>query len=233
MTPDERRRLLDAFTRDDEDIDALADVLYLNKVRVYEDTLGELADQYDFDVDDLTLSDEVLTALRDEADLRAEQMTMTYNGDLAGFIDAIPDDIAYEHAVEATELWATDRDEARAELVGITESYSAHADATVAFFVNNGIEVEFDFGGHGDDHPACVVCEALVAANPHPAERVVEVGTPHIQCRQRWHANVTAEDLPDELVLGQGPPAGILGNESLVQRAGGHPAAAAEVVNDG
>ena len=226
MNPAERRRLLEAFTRDDEDIDALSDVLYLNKVRVYEDTLAELADLYDYEVEDLTLSQEVLDALRDEADLRAEQMTGTYNGDLAGFIDAIPDDITYEHSVEATELWATDRDEARSELVGITEAYSAHADATVAFFVNNGIEVEFDFGGHGDDHPQCVVCEALVRSNPHPAERVVEVGTPHIQCRQKWHAVIEADDLPDELVLGQGAPAGILGNESLVQRAGGHTEAA-------
>jgi hypothetical protein len=225
VTPDERQRLTEAFQRDDEDDAALADTLYLWKLRAYSDTLAELADGYDFEVEDITLSESIREALRAEAELRAQQINATFNGEVTSFIADIVDEASYEDAIESISAWSEARDADRSTLIGITEVYTAHADATLSFFRDAGIEADFDFGGHGDDHAECVVCQALERGNPHPYERVVEIGTPHIQCRQRWHPLIDPDELPDELALGQGDPAGIVGNDSLVHRAGGQQAA--------
>lgn len=225
MTAEERQRLTEAFQRDDEDDAALADTLYLWKLRAYEDTLAELADAYDFDVDDVSLSLSIQEALRAEAEVRAQQINATYNGDVTSFIADIVDEASYEEAIDSISEWSEARDADRSTLIGITEVYTPHADATLSFFRDAGIEPDFDFGGHGDDHAECPVCQALEAKNPHPFARVVEIGTPHIQCRQRWHARIEGDELPDEFTLGQGDTAGIVGNDSLVHRAGGQAAA--------
>jgi hypothetical protein len=230
MTPDERARLIEAFTRGDDYLDSLSDVLYLTKVRVYEDTLGELADSYGYESEDVQIGDEVARALSDEADQQAERITDSYNRALAAFVERVADEVTYEDAVAQLVTWSDNRDDSHAEVIGITEAFTAHADATVTFFRDNDVEVQFDFGEHGtDDAPQCPVCIALVARNPHPLERVLRVGNPHIQCRQTWHALVDEGALPDEVELGLRGVAGIVGTDPLVNRTGGTQGAVQEV----
>lgn len=221
MTPEERERLFAAFERGDDYIDALADELYLTKVRVYGDTLAELADDLGFESEDISIGDDIARDLSDEADMRAEQIAETYNTRLRTRIDSALADLPYDEAVQQLASWSNDYDENRSQLIAITESYTAHADATVAFFVANDLEVEFDFGGHaGDAPPACPICQSLEARNPHPAERVIAIGTPHPNCRQSWHPHFDPDLLPDEIVVGLGSSAGIVGQDSLITRTG-------------
>src|SRR5690349_11324513 len=75
--------------------------------------------------------------------------------------------------------------------------------------LSNEIEVDgWDFGGHGDDHPECPVCIALKESSPHTTDRVKEIGSPHIGCRQNWHPRVSDDRLPESITIGQGDPAG-------------------------
>lgn len=229
MTPEEVARLVTAFTRGDREINELSDYLYLHKVRVYEDTLSEIADGYGYDATDISVSDAILEALSAESDKRATQIVGTYNRQMQNFVASMRA-FPYEQAVGRLADWSDERDAKRAQLIAVTEAYSAHADATVSFFIDNGIDVEFDFGHHHGDAPAeCPICQALEARNPHPLDRVLEIGTPHPQCRQKWHALIDGEALPDEVRLGLGDAAGIVGRDSLIHRAGGQEGAVREV----
>lgn len=220
MTPQEKARLLAAFTRGDAYVDALADSLYLVKLRVYADTLSALLDELGYENEGITLSPDIQEALDDEAFDHAERIAATYNRDLARFADSIAG-LDYAHAVERVVEWSRQRDENRAQLIGITEAYPPAADATVAFFLDNGVETTFNFGAHVDDAPAeCPICMTLEARNPHSMDKMLRVGDPHPQCRQAWRPNVDPDELPDEVVAGLGTVAGIVGSESLITRAG-------------
>lgn len=221
MLPEEVERLLAAFRRDDEDIDSLSDALYLHKARVYADTLGELADHYGFESEDVQLGEGVLQALSEESDTRAEQIVATYNRELDAFVRS-QQEVSYEEAVANVIAWSHERDERRSDLISVTESYTAHADATIAFFLDNGLDdAEFDFGRHAPDLPAeCPICQSLEHRNPHPAHRVVEIGNPHPNCRQSWHPLIDPDQLPEEIIVGLGDVAGIVGGDSLIHRSG-------------
>lgn len=231
MTRDEIDRLVESFRRDEAYIDDLSDSLYLTKLRVYQDTLSGLANDYGYDADDVQVSVQIAQALSDEADDHAESIAASYNKAMETQVKRFGAlGMAYEQAVEEVAQWSNERDDARAEMIGVTEAYSAHADATVAFFIDNGVEVEFDFGRHaGDDAPACEVCQALERTSPHPLDRVLEIGSPHINCRQSWHPRVDEALLPEEVELGLGRTAGIVGTDSLVHRAGGHSQAVTQI----
>ncbi len=215
----------------DEEREELAEDFLDHKVFVYVETLVELltvhgVEATDADVD---LSDEILLALKGEAEDHAASVVDTYNADLDGFLDRNAD-LERESLLSTYDAWSSDRAEARAEVVAITEAYTASADATAAFYAANAQEdPEFDFGGHpelGDDDPACPTCAWLVEESPHPLARMLEVGSPHIGCRQEWHALEPA--LPDELAVPT-RPAGIVGKDALVTRAGSQEDAVAEL----
>lgn len=214
----------------DEEAAELADEFLDHKVFTYVETLVELAQQAGADIqdEDVHLSDSILRALRDEARTHAGFVVDTYNSDLDAFLER-NDKLPRERLLQTYEAWADDRADARAETVAITEAYSAAADATLAFYAANAGDVAWDFGGHpGDDEPACSVCEALVNTSPHPHERVLEVGNPHIGCRQSWHPRDA--ELPDELALPE-EPAGVIGGEPWVNRHGNdHTVAAAAIL---
>lgn len=201
------------------------------KINVYLDTLHDLADEYGYVPIQIDLSDEVLRPLVDEARQHAQFIVDTFNGEMEAFLDRNKERPPGQ-ILQDFHAWAADRFDARGEQTAITEAYNAHADATVAFFAASGIPVEFDFGGHGDDEPQCAVCQALASSGPHPLERVVAVGNPHIGCRQEWHPLVPDDaELPDEeaLQLGQAS-GGLFGRQPLVIEHGNdHDAAAAYV----
>jgi hypothetical protein len=210
----------------------LAEAFLEHKIVAYVETLSDLlADNgvTEWDEDDIAdqLSDSILRALRAEAREHAGFVVDTFNGDLDAFLERNAD-LPRAELLDSYDAWSTGRADARSEITAITEAYSAAADATLAFWEANAPAGEYDFGGHpelGDDAPECKVCQALVASNPHPVERVREIGNPHIGCRQNWHRK--AGELPDELRLPE-EPAGIVGAQPLVNRHGNDHDAAAE-----
>jgi hypothetical protein len=201
-----------------EEIDELTDDFLDHKVFTYVEVLHELLVEHGGDVEreDIDLSDSILRALRAEAREHAQSVVSTYNSDLDAFVQR-NGHLPRETFLLTYEAWADSRADARAELVAITEAYTAAADATMAFYGLNAETAGFEFGGHGDDDPQCDVCQVLEQGNPHPYERVVEVGNPHPQCRQQWRP-VRAR-LGDELRIPD-EPAGIVGREAWVKRFG-------------
>lgn len=202
MGADEQARLAGAFA------DAKRRV-YLATV---EDLLGRPSGQLSPDID---------AALRLEAEEHAASVVATYNRELENFIDGLSD-MPDVDMLLAVEEWSISRGDSKHELVAVTEAYAPHADATVATYLANLTLTEFDFGGHGDDPPDCPICRALVAGNPWPLEAVVQIGVPHINCRQEWHdvGGGLPADATEPLL-----PAGIVGRDTLLHRAGNRAAA--------
>jgi hypothetical protein len=220
-----RRNLFRALRQTAQDRRELADLLYEQKVTVYVATLEDLAQSYGYELPDggVELSEDVLTALREEADDNAQSQVETFNNELRTFLERNADRTD-EEVLTDYETWAQSHHDSRSEMRSITEAYTPHADATMAFFIENDLEPTFDFGGHGDDDPQCPICQALASSGPHPISRVLEIGIPHLGCRQEWHPNIEPDQLPDELFLG-GKTAGLLGGEPLRDRAGSQEAA--------
>lgn len=222
------RQLRNALRFQRGDRQKLATALYESKRDTYVDTLRDLAESYGYDVPtDVKLGRDVEAALRDEATDHARLIADTYNRELGDFLDRNGDE-PYDRLIELYETWADERMEHKAEQIAVSEAYSAYTDATLSLFAENELEPEFDFGGHGDDAPACKVCEALAATSPHPLSRVREVGIPHIGCRQNWHPLIEPDQLPDELHIG-GIVGGVLGADPLVNTEGGHDEAVAAI----
>lgn len=206
------------------EIDALADKLFEAKKRTYRKTLRELHQRNYGSEIRVTLSAEIESTLRSEADANAGRIARTYHEELARFSSTLTP-LPAERLDEAITQWRSVRDRKRAPLIAVSEVYPAHADATLSFFRDVGMEdLTFEFGGHpelGDADPACEICQTLAATNPHPLEDVVAIGTPHPNCRQSWRPQgVDGRELPVDPVLGQ-TPGGIAGRRSLVTRAGG------------
>lgn len=206
-----------------EDRRALADDLLAVKRAVYVDTLRDLAESHGYEAPStIQLSAEVERALRDEATEHAALMVRTFNDELAEFLERNRD-LDERAVVDLYGTWATDRWEKRAEQIAVTESYGPHADASLSFYADNGLEPDYEFGIHAadDQPPECELCQALMETNPHPGSRVLEVGIPHIGCRQSWEAvGLDPEQLPEELRIGQSV-AGIVGAEPLNMTLGG------------
>lgn len=204
-----------------DDVATIADQLYETKLDVYIGTLEELAKHHGYQLDSpIVLSDEIDQALYDEAQLAASQIVSTYNTDLARFVAGLPNDTAPEDALKAIEAWQNARAEAKAKVIAVDQAYDAHADATLHFYDRAGTSPEFDFGGHGDPAPECELCVAIKDRNPHPLDRVLEIGSPHPQCAQEWHALIGDGELPASIDLGAGAQMGLVGQDSLLQRIG-------------
>jgi len=214
------------LTMKERDIRALADKLYRAKRRVFRATLLEVARSFGSPVGRPSLSPEVEAALRSEASEHAAQIAATFNADLEAKAADLPND--------ELEAWVRARQRRRARPTATTEAYSAHADAILSATRDLGLVAEFDFGGHpelGDADPMCEICQALMATNPHTFDEVVAIGTPHPACAQDWHfARVDVR--PDAAAfdnLGT-TPGGIVGNKTLIERAGGRQQAVDQVV---
>lgn len=215
--------LVAALTFDDRDREDLAEALAQRKLNVYLKTLGVLADSYG--QDEPELSSRIVGAIEEAARIEADQIIDAYNGAVQVAIDdALEVATSEADFMARIEEWSHARAERSAPIVGITSTYEAHADATLQFFQAAGVDPSFDFGGHGDDAPACVICQALVAGNPWTIEQVIAIGTPHPQCRQEWHPRKLPA-LPSDYVAGGAGPAGILGGQSLITRTGSRAAA--------
>lgn len=235
-----RRRDVESAARaagfSDEDVARLADRFYRTKLRVYRDTLRDLADRFTRNgaPDRLPLSQTIKDALRAEAERHARQVADTHNSAVAKEalrISSHGDGRTKADLEGELSKFARSRMRKRSEMIAVTEAYGPHSDAIVSFFNDAGIEPEFDFGGHPDDSPPeCVICRAIIASNPHSLADVVRIGIPHPFCRQTWHARLTAEQQGlEDFSLGQSL-GGIIGAPTLIQREGGASEAAASVV---
>jgi hypothetical protein len=213
--------LLSRLRLGDEDFNELADQLFTYAVAVYRDTLEDLAEQHGFELPDepLTLSPAIHDALGADAERRAESIIEQYNDELANRLDTLADKTVPEIVADIDE-WAAERGDRQADRIALDATYTPHADATLAFYRDTGLEPLFDFGGHGDEPPKCDLCRRLLETSPHTLATVVDIGTPHHGCRQSWHANVDDDELPDEIDLGQADPAGVIGRDTWLQRHG-------------
>lgn len=212
------------------DVQRLTRLLQQTKRDVFAQTLAELGDQLGVAI---TPTAKALLPVRIDAGNQARRIAENFNRDLARYAFTQRDLPAAE-LNKALGEWVGKRNRVHAPLIAITESYTSHADATMAAFLELVPDAEFDFGGHpekGDEPPECAICQALHDTNPHPASRVVAIGNPHPGCRQHWHArNIEAlkEQLQergvDAIDLNKG--GGIAGRRSLIERAGSRTAAA-------
>lgn len=207
-------------------IDELTETLFASKRRVYRRTLLEHATFLGYEITRPQLSDAVERALRDEAADHARSIARTYNRELAAAAQRMGSALPESELDAQLGRWARSRQRRRAPLIAVTEAYGPHADATLAFFRETGLgdEVLLEFGGHpelGDAPPACIICQAIVATNPHTPAEAAQIGTPHPNCRQHWHlARYDQAVLPATIDVGNAI-AGIVGAESLLTRAGG------------
>jgi hypothetical protein len=217
---------------DGADAERLAEKLLLTKRRVYRRTLLELASRLGYATDLPLLSRKVLAGLQAEAEDHANRIVATFNADLerhAEEVAKLPD----SKVMGELSRWANARQRKRAKPIAITEAYSAHADAVVSLYRDLGLpdDTLFDFGGRtGDSPPECPICVELYRRGPWTLHQVVQIGTPHPQCRQSWHLHAQ-EQLPPQLPDLGGGLGGIVGKETLITRAGDRDAAAKFVVD--
>lgn len=229
------RQLLAAVKRvswSKPEVEKLAATLLRSKVRVYRKTLRELAAQYGVEAQ-IKMTDDVKAALAEESLKAANQIARTRNSAAIRIARRLRATGLSDKRIEQDlRILINQRQNKRRELVAITEAYSAHADATLAFFRDAGDLSQMNFGGHpelGDAPPECEVCRAIIDGNPWSVDQAIRIGTPHPQCRQSWHADLN-QPLPDTVTVGE-KIAGVVGRESLVSRAGSH-AAAADLIRD-
>lgn len=219
----------------DSEVAQLADRFYRTKLRVYRSTLRDLADRFTRNGAPKTipLSDQVKEALRAEAEANARKVADTHNSAVASEAMKIasPGDGRDRAGLERDlSVFGKKRMKERAEMIAVTEAYGPHADAIVSFFRDAGVDPIFEFGGHPEDAPpVCVICQSIIAANPHSIEDVVTIGLPHPFCRQTWHPLFNPGDLPEDFNLGE-TLGGIIGQPTLIQREGGKQQAADAVV---
>lgn len=184
-TPRQIKRAVDALAWDVEDVRRLSEKLFEAKRRVYRRTLLEQARFFGYDVPRPRLSDELVEGLRREARDHAAVIATTYNRELRRHAARVGPAIPRERLQPALRRWTNARSRKRARMVAITEAYSAHADATLTFFRDLGIDVMLEFGGHpelSDAPPACPICIAIAAGNPYTLAEAAAIGTPHPQC---------------------------------------------------
>lgn len=215
------RELFRALRFTARDRGKMATVLARYHRDVYTRTLEEILAEHGR-TDKVTLGTQVRQRLRDAAEQQARLIVSSFNADLEEWMrrhDELPD----RELLPAVEEWMHQRAERQAPVVSITETYAAHADAVAHFYMEAGLagQVLFEFGGHGDADPACPICKAIAARNPHPLQRMLAIGTPHPRCRQNWReTNAGDLSLPNVPFAGLGDVAGIVGRESMIQRAG-------------
>lgn len=229
------RAAINGLTMRKADIGELADKLFMAKRRVYRRTLLNLLKSLGYqDAKRPRLAAAVEDALIAEAKDHAQRIATTYNDSLEREAKSLPESLSDDDVKPRLEKWARVRQRNRARSTAITEAYGPHSDALVAAMKDLGVEALFDFGGHpelGDLDPACDICVALVATNPHTLDEMVRVGTPHPGCAQDWRlSSWDRRELPADPIVGQAI-GGIVGGEPLITRAGGREEAARFVLD--
>lgn len=225
----EARRIARRLSYSDEDTEKLARSLLRTKLRVYRRTLSDRIEAHNVSAT-IRVRAPVKEALAAEALAHARQIARSHNDFLTRASLRLREGMEAERLERELRILGRQRRERRAELIAVTEAYGPHADAVAAFYRDAGQDVSFTFGGHpelGDAPPACPICAAIVAGNPWTLEEVISIGTPHLNCRQSWHPDLGGP-LPDGFEVG-GEPAGIIGGEPLIARAGGRDEAASSV----
>lgn len=197
-------------------VDTLTGKLYAAKLAEYRGVLSELRSSYGGPAR-VYLSTEIRDALLSEAERDASSVAATYNRllDAEAGRSRLRGAALFDHLA----AYARERGRVRSPMIARSAVAPARLDATVSFFLENGVEPEFDFVGPA---PRCVVCRTLKQTNPHRFKEVLAIGIPHIQCTHRWKARLySAAKLrragirPGTISAGAGPPAGIVGSESL------------------
>lgn len=203
-------------------VERLTEKLYVAKLAEYRTVLSELRVAYGGPAR-VYLSTEIRDTLLNEAERDASSVAATYNRLLEAEARRSPlkGGALFDHLA----AYARERGRVRAPMIARSAVAPARLDASVSFFRENGIEPEFDFIGPA---PKCVVCRTLKETNPHTFKEVLAIGIPHIQCTHRWKARAySAAKLaaggirPGTISAGAGPPAGIIGGESLREKLSG------------
>lgn len=231
MTTPAQVRKLRMTAADRQELQA---ILYTTKRKVYVETLNRLADEHGYTGSKaiIALSRDVDRALRSEATEAAMQVTNTFNAAVVDWAKDLPVGISDADLRQAYADWLERRNAWHAPLVGTTESYNAYMDATIAFYRDLGIpEPMYDFLGHNGSHAAsCVICQALVATNPHSAEEAAMIGSPHPGCVHGFVAREPdMENAPDRIVLGR-TTGGVLGTKTLIEDFGNDKRKAADAL---
>jgi hypothetical protein len=216
-------------------VEGMVEKLYAAKLAEYRTTLSSLRASYGGPAR-VYLSTEIRDALLAEAERDAGSVASTYNRLLDA--EARRSDLRGRALFDHLAAYARERGRVRAPMIARSTVAPARLDATVSFFLENGVEPEFDFVGPA---PRCVICRTLKETGPHPFKVVIAVGIPHIQCTHRWRGRVysaaklrAAGIRPGTISAGAGPPAGIVGGESLRERLAGLPDdQVAEIIRSG
>ncbi len=232
--PAAQARKLRMSASDRQELQAL---LYASKRKVYVETLNRLADEHGYTgpMAIIAISREVDRALRSEASAAAAHIADTFNAAVANWAHDLPVGITDSALGSAYGSWLEDRNAWHAPLVSTTESYNPYMDATLAFYRDLGIpEPEYDFLGHDGSHSAsCVICQALVASNPHTAEEARMIGSPHPGCVHGFLAREPdMSKAPDRIVLGRSI-GGVLGTRTLIEDFGNSKEDAASALRSG
>lgn len=236
-TRSEIRAAVRFYSLKKRDIERLVELLRRAKIDAAERTLQALIDQLGLQMQ-VRLRSRLLVPLGLEARYHARRIARQFNEDLAVYA-ARHRLLSKKDLRRTLAAWADNRNRQRAPIIAVTEAYSAHADALLGGFLELGLEAdaEFDFGGHPeDDPPDCAICKALVATSPHPLRRVVQIGVPHPNCRQLWHARDRDRLIAHLVDIGLtelgNRSGGIANRRTLIDRAGGRQQAA-EAIRSG
>lgn len=206
------------------DVERMTRSFYRAKAAEYRTTLLELLHRHgETDRQRVLLSPEIRAALLQESREHAEKVAGTLNG----FLEA---EAGRRRRLAAPQLaqhlagYMRQRYRNRAPMIALNEVSTARLDAVLAFYRENGYEVDFDFVGPA---PKCGVCKRLYSTGPHALPIVLKIGRPHLNCRHRWRARTRAREglrggglRPGQITAGRGLPGGIVGGDPLVNITG-------------
>lgn len=201
-------------------IDRMARAMYEAKASEYRATLLEMLHRHgETDRRRVVLSPEIRQALLAEAQDHAAKVARTMDGFLEAEWGRRRDSMNVPELTAHLGGYMRERGRNRAAMISDNELAPARLDAVVGFYVENGLEPDFDFKG---PPPECPTCKRLIKTNPHPLAVVIRIGRPHLNCRHRWVARTRAIAAlregglrPGQITAGRGTIAGIIGSDPL------------------
>src|SRR4029079_5096365 len=115
------RQLRAALAYDEADLRALTEAFLEVKVAVYADTLGDLADEYGYEIDggEIDLADDLLAALHAEARRDAQSVVDTFNEDMNRLLGENAG-LTRDELIDLYETWAEQRADSRSEMIAVS-----------------------------------------------------------------------------------------------------------------